>query len=251
MSRVRVHGRAHAGFGVERRRRGLHYRKMNHVQGLPHLADISASVRHRRLPSQARSRERVQRLLDTADALIGAGGFSALTVPVLASTARVPVGSIYQFFPDKSSVVDAVAARYMQLFLEELERLTDRIVKLRWEVAVETVIEHFASMYRDHPTFREVWLNGNLSPDARERDRRNNDELAVVPAGALRQRPEFRRARRLHLACRTAVEVADGLLRYAFTVDPAGDQATLNELKRILSTYLVHYSAQGKPAAPR
>jgi len=224
---------------------------MNHVQGLPDLADISPAVRHRRLPTQARSRERVQRLLDTADALIGAGGFGALTVPLLASTARVPVGSIYQFFPDKSSVVDAVASRYTQLFLEELEQLTDRIVRLRWEVAVATVIEQFAGMYRDHPTFCEVWLNGNLSPGARERECRHNDELALVLSAALSQRPEFRHARRLHLACRTAVEVTDGLLRYAFTLDPAGDQATLNELKRILSGYLMHYGSQARPAAKR
>ena len=67
----------------------------------PYRLDFSAALRHRRVPSQARSRERVQRLLDTADALIGADGFGALTIPLLASSAHVPVGSIYQFFPDK------------------------------------------------------------------------------------------------------------------------------------------------------
>ncbi len=217
---------------------------MSQVQVPNELADLSATVRHRRVPSQARSRERVQRLLDTADTLIGADGFGALTIPLLASSAHVPVGSIYQFFPDKSAIVDAVAARYMQLFLDELEQLRERIVKLRWEAAVETVIEHFAGMYRAHPTFCELWLNGHLSPGARERDRRNNDDLAAVLTMALKQRTEFRRARRLGVACRVAVEVADGLLRYAFTLNPTGDQATLNELKRLLSTYLQQFAAQ-------
>src|SRR5215470_10578766 len=100
--------------------------------------DLPPTVRHRRLPSQARSRARVQRLLETADALIGAEGFGMLTIPLLASSAHVPVGSIYQFFPDKSAIVDAVAARYMQLLLDELEQLSERIVKLRWDVAVDT-----------------------------------------------------------------------------------------------------------------
>ena len=40
----------------------------------------------------------------------------------------------------------------------------------------------------------------------------------MVLAAALKQRPEFRRSRRLNLACRMAVEVADGLLRHAFTL---------------------------------
>jgi AcrR family transcriptional regulator len=217
---------------------------MSQLQVPNELADLSATVRHRRLPSQARSRERVQRLLDTADALIGGDGFGALTIPLLASSAHVPVGSIYQFFPDKSAIVDAVAARYMQLFLDELEQLSERIVKLRWDAAVDAVIEHFAGMYRAHPTFCQLWLNGHLSPGARERDRRNNDDLAAVLASALKQRPEFRHARRLSLACRVAVEVADGLLRYAFTLNASGDQATLNELKRMLSAYLLQFAAQ-------
>lgn len=216
---------------------------MNQLQVANELADHFATIRRRRLPSQARSRERVQRLLDTADALIGADGFGALTIPLLATTAHVPVGSIYQFFPDKSAIVDAVAARYMQLFLNELEQLSDRIIRLRWDAAVETVIEHFAGMYRTHASFRELWLNGHLSPGARERDRRNNDDLAAVLALALKQRAEFRHARRLNVACRVAVEVADGLLRYAFTLSPAGDQPTLNELKRVLSTYLLQFAA--------
>jgi AcrR family transcriptional regulator len=218
---------------------------MSQVQVQGELAELAATLRHRRLPSQARSRARVQRLLDTADALIGAEGFGTLTIPLLASTAHVPVGSIYQFFPDKSAIVDAVAARYMQLFLEELEHLSDRIVKLRWEAAVETVIEHFAGMYREHATFRELWLNGHLmTPGAREREQHNNDDLAAVLATALKQRPEFRHSRRLNLASRVAVEVADGLLRYAFTLGPDGDQPTLNELKRILSGYLLQFASQ-------
>jgi AcrR family transcriptional regulator len=217
---------------------------MSQLQVPNELADLSATVRHRRLPSQARSRARVQRLLDTADALIGEDGFSALTIPLLASSAHVPVGSIYQFFPDKSAIVDAVAARYMQQFLDELGLLSDRIARLRWESAVETVIEHFAGMYRAHPTFCELWLNGNLSPGARERDRRNNDDLAAVLAIALKQRAEFRHARRLAVACRVAVEIADGLLRYAFTLNPAGDQPTLNELKRVLSSYLLQFATR-------
>jgi AcrR family transcriptional regulator len=215
---------------------------MSHIREPAELADLSATVRHRRLPTQARSRQRVQRLLDTADALIGSDGYGTLTIPLLASTAHVPVGSIYQFFPDKSAILDAVAARYMQLFLEELEQLSDRIVKLRWDSAVETVIEHFAGMYREHPTFRELWLNGQLSAGASENNQRNNDELAALLAAALKQRPEFRHARRLSLACRVAVEVADGLLRYAFTLNAEGDQATLNELKRILSAYLLQFA---------
>ena len=220
---------------------------MSVVHDAADVSDLVDAVRHRRLPSQARSRERVQRLLDTADELIGSDGLATLTVPLLAATARVPVGTIYQFFPDKSALVDAVAERYMQQSLEVMAELVDGIAEQRWDAAVDAVIEQFASMYRDQPTFCEIWLNGNLSPSARERDRRNNDELAEVLCAALQRRSEFRRARRLKLACRTAVEIADGLLRYAFTLSPHGDQPVIDELKRAVSGYLLQYATSGSP----
>src|SRR5262245_3354117 len=124
---------------------------MSAVHPAADVLDLMDAVRHRRLPSQTRSRERVLRLLDTADMMIGADGLAALTIPLLAMRAMVPVGTIYQFFPDKSAIVDAIAARYMQHSLAVLEQLVDRIAALRWAAAVDTVIEHFASMYRQNP----------------------------------------------------------------------------------------------------
>lgn len=219
---------------------------MSTVHSRGELSGVVEATRYRRLPSQKRSRERIQRLLDTADKLIGSDGLATLTVPQLAAGAEIPVGSIYQFFPDKSAVVDAVAARYMQLSVELLKQMAEKIVELPWDAAVDAVIELFASMYREHPTFRELWLNGHLTAGARERDRRNNDELAELLAEVLRRRPEFHSSRRLKLACRTAVEIADGLLRYAFTLKPNGDQAVINELKRVVSRYLSVYVTPAK-----
>ncbi len=224
---------------------------MSTVHDASDISDLVDAVRHRRLPSQARSRERVQRLLDTADELIGSDGLTGLTVPLLAARARVPVGTIYQFFPDKSALLDAVAERYMQQSLEVMSELVDSIAELRWEAAVDAVIEQFASVYRDHPTFCEIWLNGHLSPSARERDRRNNDDLAAALCEALKRRPEFRRARRLPLACRTAVEIADGLLRYAFTLSTDGDPAIIGELKRAVSSYLLEHATSDRARSTR
>ena len=221
---------------------------MSIVHDATDVSDLVDAVRHRRLPSQARSRERVQRLLDTADELIGTDGLSALTVPVLAARARVPVGTIYQFFPDKSALVDAIAERYMQESLEVMSELVDKIAELRWDAALDAVIEQFTSAYRAHPTFREIWFNGHLSSSARERDRRNNDDLANLLYEALNRRPEFRHARRLKLAARTVVEMADGLLRYAFTLSPDGDSSVITELKRAVSSYLREYATTPSPA---
>jgi len=69
---------------------------MSVVHDATDVSDLVDAVRHRRLPSQARSRERVQRLLDTADELIGSDGLATLTVPLLAATAANPLQCVSQ-----------------------------------------------------------------------------------------------------------------------------------------------------------
>jgi Bacterial regulatory proteins, tetR family len=59
-------------------------------------------------PSQERSRERVAAVLSAARELIAEGGLASLKTGLLAERAGVPIGTIYQFFPDKEpqSVID-------------------------------------------------------------------------------------------------------------------------------------------------
>ncbi|HEY8547301.1 MAG TPA: TetR family transcriptional regulator, partial [Acidimicrobiales bacterium] len=60
------------------------------------VAPVATAPGFRRHPQQARSRERVARVLEAADRVLGTEGFGALTVRRLAEEAGVPVGTIYQ-----------------------------------------------------------------------------------------------------------------------------------------------------------
>jgi AcrR family transcriptional regulator len=56
-------------------------------------------------PQQARSRDRVDRILKATRALIRDRGVAALKMSALARRASVPIGSVYQYFPTKSVLV--------------------------------------------------------------------------------------------------------------------------------------------------
>lgn len=66
----------------------------------------------RRQPQQARSRERVEQILDAADAVFVEMGFAAATTNHVAARAGVSIGALYRFFPDKDALLVALAARY-------------------------------------------------------------------------------------------------------------------------------------------
>jgi AcrR family transcriptional regulator len=66
------------------------------------LKGSSDSDQMRRKPQQARSIERVNHILKIADEVFAEMGFEAATTIEIAARAKISVGSLYRFFPDKA-----------------------------------------------------------------------------------------------------------------------------------------------------
>lgn len=65
----------------------------------------------RKVPRQQRSREMVTRLLDATAATLAERGLDHTTTNHIAERAGVSVGSLYQYFPDKNALVEALLER--------------------------------------------------------------------------------------------------------------------------------------------
>jgi AcrR family transcriptional regulator len=192
----------------------------------------------RRRPQQARSRARVQRLLEAADRVLATEGYAALTVRRLAEEAEVPVGTIYQFFTDKGAVVDALARSYIGEFDAMIELLVADAESRQWDDVVDTVIDAAIEMYRSRPGYLAIWIGRHLSPELQQADEANNAAIAaglrriVVAQHGLADDEDLARA------CQVAVQTTDALLQLAFRLDPAGDAAILVEARRLQRLYL-------------
>lgn len=66
----------------------------------------------RRNPTQQRSRERQERILAVATQLIATKGSDQVKMSEIAERSEISIGSLYQYFPDKSSVIRTLAERY-------------------------------------------------------------------------------------------------------------------------------------------
>ena len=73
---------------------------------------IKNDIGMRRQPRQVRSQERVNQILDVAEQLFITEGYNATSTNAIAANAKVPIGSLYQFFPDKAAILYKLAARY-------------------------------------------------------------------------------------------------------------------------------------------
>ena len=76
-------------------------------------------------PKRARGVQRVTELLDAGAALFAENGYEATTMTQIAQRAGASIGSLYQFFPSKEVLAEALFGRYvehMASLLEDLER---------------------------------------------------------------------------------------------------------------------------------
>src|SRR5205085_1945870 len=87
----------------------------------------------RRTPVQERSAARVERMLDAAASLLDEVGYDGTTTSLIASRAGVSVGSLYQFFPDRRAVLQALAVRSFERFGAVLSERLEASPPQRWQ----------------------------------------------------------------------------------------------------------------------
>jgi AcrR family transcriptional regulator len=201
----------------------------------------------RNTPTQARSRARLRRVLDAADALLAVEGAEAFTTTRVAEVAAVPIGSVYRFFPDKEAIVEALAIRYWSDFedlvagaaeVDELESLPD---------AGSFVIDTLAAGFRARPGFIALWYGGLRTEAVRDATRPTREAIAASIGSILARHWPAAAPGARATAARMVVLAGDGLLREAFRRDHQGDRALLEESKLMLHSYLV--ARLGEPDA--
>jgi AcrR family transcriptional regulator len=89
---------------------------------------------HRRLPTQRRSRQTVEAILDAVVRILKREGIEGVTTNHIAEVAGVSIGSVYQYFPDKRAIFGALHDRHA----DEIGRLVE-----------VTLVAHAASSFED------------------------------------------------------------------------------------------------------
>lgn len=200
------------------------------------MADTQATPL-RRQPVQQRSAKRVEQMLDASAQLIDEIGYEALTTTLIAKRARVAVGSLYQFFPDKRAVVQALTQRNLDWFVAATnERLTSEDPSHWWDV-VDSVLDIYLDMHRTVPGFAKVHFGDVVDRQLLDEGRDNNKVIADSLAELVRKYVE-KPGENLSLAIGVAIEMADALLKFAFRRDPQGDPEIVGETKHVIKVYL-------------
>ncbi|TPI62810.1 TetR/AcrR family transcriptional regulator [Mesorhizobium sp. B3-1-7] len=152
--------------------------------------DQAAIASPRRSPTQQRSRERVERMLAAASALIAEQGSDAMRMGEVAERAGVSIGSLYQFFPDKRAIVWALAERYtaesQACIATALKDVRDAEGMKR---AFSELVDIYYQLFLAEPVMRDIWSGTQADKALRElelADSRANAEFLVAVLKRLR-----------------------------------------------------------------
>lgn len=197
----------------------------------------------RRVPRQARSRERVERILDAAATLFAEGGYEATTTEAIAAKAETSIGSVYQFFPNKDALFDAISARYFERTRAVFENVLADAGQLSWEQLLDRAIDAFAAFDQTDLDFRAVWRNWHRSGGFVQTGEAVNREFArraemVLAAKTKMQLSPKKRA----LVAIVLVEAISAMLFLAAR-QPEIAKPVITETKLLLRRYLAPYSS--------
>ena len=153
------------------------------------------ALKPRKRPTQARSRATVEAILVAAAQVLRRRGYAGATTDRIAERAGVSVGSLYQYFPNKDSILVALAEQHIdagfalvrELLVEALREAPPlELLLRRFVIAMVALHEHEPEIHR--VLFEEAPLPPSVRRGLRERE----NEFATEVCALLEAHPSVR-----------------------------------------------------------
>lgn len=196
---------------------------------------VDLSLRHR--PVLERGRRRFELILRSGREVLLRDGVDALSCVDVADHAGIPVGSVYQFFPNKYALVAELAEEDTVALESSLDRYGTNFPAEDWQRAVDGLIDHLASEWRDDPSRRAVWLAMQSTGPTRARAAQHSRRVTAHVAALLEPLTVGMSTTRRTTVAEVVVEMCHSLLHFSVH-DGQPHPATVRELKRALRSYL-------------
>lgn len=162
---------------------------------------MSAAPDHtRKLPKQARAQATVEAILTATAEVLVEVGYDRATTNAIARRAGVSIGSLYQYYPNKESLVTALCERHMS---ETMGLLVTEIAQLRsqpLEQAVHALVVTLLRMHAMAPRLHRVFIEQMPRISGFERIAEIDRIIIRLICGELAGREERLRPKNLELA---------------------------------------------------
>lgn len=186
----------------------------------------------RRVPRQARSRQRVEAILSAAQELIVESGSDAMTMSDVAVLAGVPIGSVYQYFPDKASILRELALRFMErtrgMLAEGLQEVRDKDEAME---RIDAVLAGYYDLFLSEPDIRDMWAATQSDKELQQLDVEDSTINGGIIADAVRHLVPVQSQQRLEAVTVLFAHLSGAGARLALAVGRDKGDAMMVELR--------------------
>jgi AcrR family transcriptional regulator len=129
----------------------------------------------RKLPKQDRSKVTVEAILEATTHILVEGGYDKANTNRIAERAGISIGSLYQYFPNKESLITALMEQHAQEMAELVETKLDRLFDSPLEIAIPEIITAVIAAHAINPRLHQV-LSEEIPRSERSPQMHNADE---------------------------------------------------------------------------
>ena len=199
----------------------------------------SSNAPLRRQPQQKRSQQRVEKLLDAAAKVFDEVGFEAATTHNIAERANTAVGSLYQFFPDKLAIFNALELRHIdRVYVIWDKLLRPEITQLPFSDFIHTITIQFQELF-EQPTSRIIFIQFFTSPNIfKNIDYSFTKEAINFMAKLFKARNPDLTDKRSQLLAEISIHTVNTLVLLAIRADKIHSREIFTEIELLLKGYL-------------
>jgi AcrR family transcriptional regulator len=187
----------------------------------------------------------VNHILNVADEVFAEMGFEAATTIEIAARAKMSVGSLYRFFPDKAAILKALAGSYLEQLQEAIAKLhTEEAVHLPLTVYVDRASDAFNQFFIEHPGFRSVFVHSHgASSEVLTMQAEVDRQIAKQLAAFYALRTPSLKPEECELIALVTVAMVSKLHVLSLSRDEAFQERVMAEIRKLLLAYLQLYLA--------
>jgi AcrR family transcriptional regulator len=223
--------------------------------------EVESRTRVKRIPRQERSQARFESVLEAALRLFAERGYEAVSMREIAREARMPIASVYQYFPMKLAIVREMWTRYTSTISETLAAGVRRSILQGQQTSqgpqgrdeanrlIALIIDRMAQLQASNPAFIEIWSCVAASMELRALNVEDTLQNTKVIADALRRMYPDCDASALYDRALIAIQMASSTTRLALALPEPRRARILLSLKAAISLLIDPITLNGRAAS--
>ncbi|SON60904.1 putative HTH-type transcriptional regulator [Mycobacterium simulans] len=203
----------------------------------------------RKTPAQERSRETVQRILDAAARVLKERGYGGVSTNRIAAAAGISPGSLYQYFPNKDAILEAMVADYTRQLQDEVSTKLHQLFKseCRRSILVPAAVRIYVDSMLERPEILQI-ISGQL-PGYSGADLIKPVEklISEIIRGYMLAVPNPPADMDIDAATWIIVQLLGAPIRYVVERPPIAKDVFINEMARLVLAHPIALVFPGTP----